>query len=174
MKRTWLSITGGILLVLLSLGTGLGGMSYVALSTPENMATMLKEYRRAIDEAEKSAPPDQRPQFEEARKLVADLEARTAGTGGEVWLASWRPFGYFELFASALGLVGGVALMIGGRFGRTSGLLAGVAGAAACVWGSMIGVPPPVSTGLQIACLLGYVVAILGAFSIVTEPQAEG
>jgi hypothetical protein len=173
MKRTWLSLAGGVLLLHMSLATSFGGLFYVTFSFPANMAEFLQAQRKELDRREQAGEvtPDQKPTFALAREKLDDLERRTSGPAGEAWLARWRPFGYFELFAAALGLVGGLGLLIGGAFGKSSGTLAGLAGAATCLWGSMLGLPPYVSLGVQIPFLLGYVAAILGALSIITEPQ---
>ncbi len=160
MKRTGISIAGAICLLFASLFTGLGGVGMTFVGH----ADKLMDYANKAAEAEGKMTPEQKRQLEESSKQVnealKDPEKRQQ-------MESMKNYGYFELLAALVGLVGGVGLLLANGFGKAAGIAGAALGLLACVWGVVVmGLGGIVVQGLF---LVMYVVALMGALSLKSQ-----
>ena len=168
MQRTGLSIAGGVLLLLASVGTGIGGVVWSVMGNAEALMAMS---RKQFEAAEKSGKltPEQKQQIEAARAKIDETEADlTANPEKRAKLAKLRSYGYFEAFAALVGVIAAIGVLVASGFGKAAGAVAAVLGAATGIWGCTVGtpVPPP---ALQIAFVVAYGVAFAGALSLKRE-----
>jgi hypothetical protein len=161
MKRTGLSIAGGIILLLASIGMGIGGIGFSIAGNAESMMALAK---KQIEAAEKNGnlTPQQQQQMEDAKAKMAQAEAELKDPEKREKLEKLKSYGYFEVFAALVGVIGGIGLLLAGGFGKVSGMIAAVLGAASCAWGLAIGTGAPV----QIVFLILFGIAFAGAFSL--------
>jgi len=162
MERTGLSIAGGILLLLASICTGIGGTYFAATG---NLERLLPVWRAKMTEDDKAGKlkPEQKQQLETS---FAEAEAKLADPEFRARLAKLKAYGYFEIAAALVGLIAAIAVLAATAFGRVAGPIGAVLGAATCVWALIIGAPAQV----QGAFLIAYVVAFAGALAL--RPRA--
>ncbi|MHC4915339.1 MAG: hypothetical protein ACYTGB_07585 [Planctomycetota bacterium] len=164
MRRTGLSIAGAVCLLLASIVTGLGGIIFAAAGHADSMMGMAEEsFRQAeaqgnLTEEQKRQMADSREQMNKAMKeLNEDPEKRQQ-------LEKMRYYGYFEIVAALIGVIGGVGLLLANAFGKAAGLAGAVLGLLACVWGLIaLGVGGIIIQG---PFVIMYVVALMGALSL--------
>jgi len=151
MERTGLSIAGGILLILASILTGIGGIGFAVAGHAEKLMEYAAEHSEQFT-------PEQLQKLEEARKkFESDPEAKKM-------LPKLRSYGYFEIAAGLVGFVGGIGLLTATAFGRTSGALGAVLGVVTCLWAmALFGVSAVIVQGLF---LILFLIALWGALSL--------
>ena len=151
MERTGLSIAGGILLILASILTGIGGIGFAVAGHADKLMKYAAEHSEQFT-------PEQQQQFEEARKkFESDPEAKKM-------LPKLKSYGYFEIAAALVGFIGGIGMLTATAFGKTAGALGAVLGLVTCLWAlALFGVGAVI---VQSIFLILYVLALAGAMSL--------
>jgi hypothetical protein len=161
MKRTGLSILGGVLLLLGSIAAGLMG---IAFANPEAAMAMARQ-QIEISERQRNLTPEQKQQLEANKAALAEAEAQRSDPEMRARLARLKSYGYFEAATALVGVIAAIALLMAGGFGKAAALVAAVLGAVTCVWGMAIGIP----AWVQLIFLVVYALAFAGALSLKRE-----
>jgi hypothetical protein len=163
MKRTGISIAGAICLLFASLFTGIGGIGFSLAGNADSMMSIAEQsFQQA--EAQGNLTEEQKRQMAQSREQMDKAMAEINDPKNRAQMDSLKHYGYFEVLAALIGLVGGVGLLLANGFGKAAGTAAAALGLVACVWGVVVmGLGGIVVQGLF---LVMYVVALMGALSL--------
>lgn len=161
MKRTWLSVLGGALLLLASLAAGLVGV------TVANPDVLIAAERQRIEAEERrgNLTLEKKQQLEDRKAALAKAEAQRSEPEIRARLDKLKSWGYFEAATALVGIIAAIALLLASGFGKAATVVAAVLGVVACLWGMAIGIP----ARAQFFFLVAYAVAFVGALSLKRE-----
>jgi predicted cobalt transporter CbtA len=167
MKRTTLSILGGLLFLGMSLGVGVAGGFWSVYANADMLVGKLRQQVEAVGKSGTLSPEDQK-KLEETKAQLAKMEADLANPEKRAARERFAPYGYFEIAVGLVGLLAGIIVLAASSIGKLVGVLAGTLGVLSCVWGVVIGAPPgmPAAALIQVGCLIVFGLATIGALSL--------
>jgi uncharacterized membrane protein len=174
MKRTALSVVGGLLFLLAALGVGFGGASWAIYGNADSVMARLKNSIEAAKGTGNLTPEDQR-KIEDAKAKLARMETELADPEKRAERERMAPYGYFEIAVGLVALIAGVCVLAAMGIGKPVGVIAGTLGVLSCVWGVIVGAPPgmPFAALVQMLCLIVFGVATIGALALKKKEPEE-
>jgi hypothetical protein len=173
MKRTLLSVLGGLLFLGASVAVGIGGIGSVTYGKLDFVVSQLRQQVEAAGKTGTLSPEDQK-KLEETKAQLTKAEADLANPEKRAARERFVPYGYFGIAVGLVGLLAAITVLAASGIGKLVGVLAGTLGVLSCVWGVIIGPPPwlPVSIPssglalLQVGFLIVFGIATIGALSL--------
>lgn len=160
-QRTTISVIGGILLLLASLGSGIGGAVFATSESLLNFAQ-----RQTEEEAGRgNLTPAEKRRNEENRANIAKVKEELDNDPAKRQkLEDVKTYGGYEVVAALVGIIGGIGLLTAGAFGKYAGIIGAVMGLLACIYAlSVLGAGMIVVEGFF---MVAYGLAIWGALSL--------